>query len=113
MDPSVKLTELITNNRSMAEILYFVSQGVHLPDNHLASKQVAPQKGVSEEWLQVRCSRMDPGNTWLKVKHREYWFYIPRDDVRSRRVFTMLETIFESVVGTVPGAKPLLTLPVR
>jgi hypothetical protein len=113
MDPSVKLTEIIVNNRSMAEIVYFVSRGVQIPEEHVAFRAAALAKGDFEEWLHVRHSRNNPANAWLKVKHRGYWFYIAADDIASRRVFTMLETIFESVVGTVPGAKPLLTLPVR
>ena len=47
------------------------------------------------------------------LKFRGYWFYIATSDLTSRASIEMLDALFESVVGNVPGRKPLLTLPVR
>ena len=56
--------------------------------------------------------RRTPG-AWLAVERCGSWFYIRADDLDTRISFTLLNAIFASVVGEVPGAKPLLTLPVR
>jgi len=112
-DPSVKMEEIVMNCRSMMEILYFVSQDVQVPEAHLEKHWVDPGQGETDKWLKVLSSHGEPGDAWLKVKHNGYWFYIDAKDTRSREMFTLLETIFESVIGTVPGSKPLLTLPVR
>ena len=42
-----------------------------------------------------------------------HWFYIAANELKSRASFGLLNALFESVVGNVPGAKPLLTLPVK
>ena len=39
--------------------------------------------------------------------------FIPADDLDSRDSFTLIGALFSSVVGEVPGAKPVLTLPVN
>ena len=61
----------------------------------------------------VRSSKTAPENAWLKVPYRGSWYFIPATDLNSRTSFTLLSALFASVVGEVPGAKPVLTLPVN
>jgi hypothetical protein len=66
-----------------------------------------------DEYLDVRTSESEPADAWLKVRYRGAWYYIPATDLPSRTTFTLLRALFSSVVGEVPGAKPVLTLPVN
>jgi len=63
--------------------------------------------------LTVLSSQTEPADVWLKVQCRGVWFYVPATDLNSRSTFALLSAIFASVVGDVPGAKPVLTLPVK
>jgi len=95
------------------EVLFFASAFVQVPEADV-SRQVVRQEGlVDPDWLSVRVSPDDPSDAWLKVKFRGQWFYIAANDLKSKESFGLLDALFESVVGNVPGAKPLLTLPVN
>ena len=113
-DPDACLTEIIVNNRSMIEVLYFASTAVELPrsDVALARKRDRSDR-VESDWLQVRTSSEEPARAWIKIKFRGSWFYIAADDLKSRASFGLVDAMFASIVGNVPGAKPVLTLPVR
>jgi hypothetical protein len=85
-----------------------------VPEADLArGRAIADTKLPDSNWLDIRTAASEPSNAWLKVKYRGFWFYIAADDVSSRATFSLLDAIFASVVGNVPGAKPLLTLPVK
>ena len=71
--------------------------------------RAAPDAG----WLEIRSSPVEPTRAWLKIRREGAWYYIADDDLRSRVSFTLLRSIFSSVVGEVPGSNPLLTLPVK
>lgn len=112
-DPDRKMAEIVLNNRSMMEVLYMASSYVKVPAEDFAN-QIANDKRDSFEtdWLDIRVAKDEPSDTWLKVNYHGRWFYIALQDVKSRASFTLLDALFASVVGDVPGAKPLLTLPV-
>jgi len=113
-DPDAHLAEIVVNNRSMMEVLYFASTSVEVPPEQLAQGEVRmnPQQ-IDSDWLVIHSSSSVPANAWMKIKFHNTWFYIADNDLNSRSSFSLLDAMFASVVGNVPGAKPLLTLPVR
>jgi len=113
-EPEARLAEIVLNNRSMMEVLYLSSTSVDVPESDLAQGRVRNNADrIEREWLKINSSAIEPANAWIKIKFRDTWFYIVGDDLSSRASFTLLDAMFASVVGNVPGAKPLLTLPVR
>ena len=112
-DEEAELGEIVLNNRSMMEVLYFASAYVQVPEAQLSSGVVRTGGVVDPDWLTVRVSPDEPSDAWVKVNYRGNWFYIAATDLKSRASFGLLDALFESVVGDVPGAKPLLTLPVK
>jgi len=113
-DPDTEYAEIVLNNRSVMEILYFASRYVDVPEADLTQKRVsADSQRPDTDWFKILNSASEPTDAWLKVKYRDSWFYIAADDVQSRASFTLLDAIFASVVGNIPGAKPLLTLPMK
>lgn len=105
--------EIVLNNRSMMEVLYMASTYVQTPEMDLKRHLISGiPKNSDPGWLDIRVSEDEPADVWLKVYYRGYWYYIAAQDVRSRSSFMLLDAMFASVVGDVPGAKPLLTLPV-
>jgi hypothetical protein len=61
----------------------------------------------------IYSSATEPTNTWIKIRWRDAWFYMLDKDLNSRASFALLDAMFASIVGNVPGAKPLPNLPVR
>jgi len=107
------MDEIVLNNRSMMDVLYFASAYVQVPEAELSSSAARAGGRVEGEWLRVLVSAYEPSDAWLKVQYRGHWFYIDGNDLRSRVSFGLLDDLFASVVGNVPGAKPLLTIPVK
>lgn len=107
------LAEIVVNNRSMMEVLHFASAFVQVPKAQIASGVARDGGLVDPTWLSVLVAPDEPADAWAKVNYRGNWFYIAANDLTSRATFGLLDALFESVVGNVPGAKPLLTLPVN
>ena len=112
-DPEAKLAHIGLTNRSVFDILRFAAASVEVPERVVASGQVRRRNIELFEYLDVRSSKTKPPNAWLKVPYRGSWYFIPATDLNSRTSFTLLSALFSSVVGEVPGAKPVLTLPVN
>jgi len=113
MEEGTKLAEIVLNNRSMMEVMLFASVLVEVPEAQIASLIVSSDRTIGIDWLNVRSATAEPSDTWVKVRYRGLWFYIPGNDLASRTSLGLLDAIFQSAVGNVPGAKPLLTLPVK
>lgn len=112
-DDNAEMAEIVLNNRSMMEVLYFASAYVQVPEAQIASGAVRDTGPLDHDLLTVHVSPDGPSDAWVKVKYRGNWFYIAATDLKSRASFGLLDALFESVIGNVPGAKPLLTLPVK
>ena len=100
-------------NRSVFDILRFAAASIEVPEREVASGRVRMHAVELDEYLDVRSSKTTPSNAWLKVPYRGSWYFIPATDLNSRTSFTLMSALFASVVGEVPGAKPVLTLPVN
>ena len=112
-DPNEKLTHIALSNRSVIDILRFAGASVQVPEADIASGKARERDVKLDEYLTVLSSATEPLNAWLKVKYGGKWFYISRTDLGARTSFTLIRALFASVVGEVPGAKPVLTLPVN
>ena len=112
-DPDAKMAHIGLTNRSVLDILRFAAASVEVPEEEVASGRARRRDIELDEYLDVRSSKTAPSNTWLKVPYRGSWYFIPATDLNARTSFTLLSALFASVVGEVPGAKPVLTLPVN
>lgn len=66
-----------------------------------------------DSWLKIKSSRDEPSNATLRIKFRGNWYFIEDSDLKSREAFSMLNAMFAVTGGTVPGANPILTIPVN
>lgn len=113
LDDEAPLREIVVNNRSVMEVLRFASAYVEVPAKDLTSGTVRERTPPPGDWLRVEVADTQPADAWLAVERDGLWYYIKKDDLNSRINFVVLNALFASVVGEVPGAKPLLTLPVK
>jgi len=120
LDPSAVWAEVGLRGRSMMEILQVASKEVRVPREDIERSVATANRtpGLSSStgatnWLVIKSSDSKPSNSSLSIDYRGHWFYIDDTDLQSRETFAMLTALFAVVGGTVPGAHPVLTLPVR
>ncbi len=109
------------NLRSVLQIMIFLSKGVCVPTEHVCTG-VAPTTpgfdGRPFDWREVMAGNFAiasqdrrPRDAEVAVRYRGYWFFIPRDDVRSRSVLAILEVLFSIQESEGKRVGPVLTLP--
>ena len=116
LDPEAVWTEVGLLGRSMMEIMQLASTTVQVPAEDLEAGIVfpaPPAPRMQVAWLDIKSSADEPSNATLRIKFRGNWFYIEDSDLESRETFSMLNAMFAVTGGTVPGANPILTLPVN
>jgi len=111
MDPDAEFREIVLQNRSMLEVMYYASMSIDVPEEHLEAGIVDPAEDALKGLLTIRSSKGRPDNAFIRVRYEGYWYYIAADDLRSRRTFVLLNALFAVTGGTVPGGKPVLTIP--
>jgi len=116
LDPEAIWPEVGLRGRSMMEIMQIASTAVEVPpediDQGVVFVDPSPTSDPGEAFLVIKSSKAEPSNATLRIKYRGYWFYIEDNDLSSREAFALLNALFAVTGGTVPGANPILTLPV-
>jgi hypothetical protein len=116
LDPTATWKEIGVQGRSMMEIMQYASTGVEVPAediaNGIAFEDQSPASNRGDRQFVIRSSTEEPSSASLRIKHHGHWFYILDNDLNSRREFALITALFAVTGGTVPGAHPVLTLPV-
>lgn len=113
--------DLVLSRRSFSEVLFFLSQGIEVPCEHIESciaHQTRLADGQPFDWntvtgdlICIRCSRKRPACSEIAVKYRGYWFYIDERDLPSRYTVSLLVELYNMEVrGGGGAAVPLLTI---
>ena len=129
LDPYLKdaprngLESLDLETRSLLQVLFFVSQGVDVPQEHLRCG-IAPQtKGYQGEmfnWQQVMGglfhvrsvkSKKRPSCAQVAVQYKDHWFYLDERDQDTKATFALLLEVSRLELGSTKSQAPLLTLP--
>jgi hypothetical protein len=109
--------------RSIASVLFYLSQNVEIPKEHLDAGLVTRTRmkdGKPFDWddtpagtvFQVKSSKTKPSNTYISVPYRGQWFYLLDNDLQSKSTFMLLEQLFSLQAGQSKASGPTLTLPV-
>ena len=113
--------EIAIQARSVIAMMKFMARGIEIPDAHLKAGWVIdyglePGDGglVEREFpFIMRTSKNHPGNVFAAVRYQDYWFYIPHDDITSKRSLEHLMILFQIKAPATESSAPLLTLPTR
>jgi hypothetical protein len=115
LDSGVIWVEIGLRGRSMLEIMQVASKQVQVPGGDIsrgaASADSAESPTGEASWLVIQNSADEPSSS-IRIRHKGHWFYIDDTDLRSRETFAMLNALFAVIGGTVPGAAPVMTIPV-
>jgi len=114
--------QLAVDTRSLMGVLYYLSNGVEAPPEHVAAGLVTPTvsatgapfswKDVVGDLVTIHSSRHQPGNAAIAIEYRGYWFYVADDDRSTKSTFMLLSELFALQAGELSRTKPVLTLPV-
>ncbi len=116
---------LVLSTRSLIQVLFYLSHGVEVPPEHLATgvaRATLEPDGRVFDWGQVTgglftvracCGKAAPPDAAVAVPYRGYWFYIADTDHATKGTFALMRPSREFDIGSVAGRKggPVLTLP--
>ena len=117
--------ELNVRTRSVASVMYYLSQNVSIPEEHINAGLVTITKTLDKkgvfDWgetpagamFQVHFSEEYPENAFIAVPYRDYWYYITDNDLQTKSTFMLLTLLFDLQAGQTKFSGPTLTLPVR
>jgi len=117
--------ELNVRTRSIASVMYYLSQNVTIPEVHRKAGLVTITKTLDKEgefdWgetpagsvFKVNVSEEYPENAYIAVPYRDHWFYITDNDLETKSSFMLLTQLFDLQAGQTKFVGPTLTLPVR
>jgi len=110
--------EVALLTRSILEVIVDLASYIEVPTAHVEEKRVNPT--MPEEMVQGRpvlplirisSSSEKPGETFIAVPYRNYWFWIDDRDLRLKTLFSFLMFIFSlTETGGKEGA-PIITVP--
>lgn len=112
--------EIAIAGRSLLAVMFFLSQGVVPPEEHVKRGLVTVTRGPGGEpfdWveitgrlLRVHSGPRPPAGAFVRVPYRGAWFWIADDDLNSKTTFNLLTYLFALKSGAAGGHEPLLTL---
>ncbi len=121
--PTNGLDTLDLETRSLLQVLFFVSQGVEVPCEHLTSGIAPRTNGYGAEpfdWQQVLgglfrvrsvLSKKRPPCAHIAVQYKGYWYYIDERDRDTKSTFALLIEVSRLELESTKAKAPLLTLP--
>jgi hypothetical protein len=123
--PTPPLTEVRAVPRSTAQVLFYLSNGVEVPAEHITCGLVHPtvaadgvvcdDREITRGLFEVRVCRgkKPPPTAYVAVPYRGYWYYIDDRDVTTKATFLLvLELSRLDFAHRIPGSGgPVLTLP--
>jgi hypothetical protein len=116
--------DLRITTRSTAQVYFYLSNGVEVPDDHLACGLVqatvdaagAPIEGreLTRGIFEVHACRghRPPPAAYVAVKYRGYWYYIDDSDQASKSTLSLILQLSRLDFGGQTPTGPILTLPV-
>jgi hypothetical protein len=124
MFPGAPRHDLEFSTRSTAQVWYYLSNGVEVPPEHLASGVAIAANGPDGEPLDSRAvteglftvhacaGHKPPGYAYVAVRHRGYWYYIDDRDQASKATFVLVLGLSRLDFARMQPAAPFLTLPI-
>ncbi len=113
---------MLLATRSLFSSMYFLSQGVDVPEDDVAQGFVSrssivaggpfDQVGTGESLFLVHSSAQEPEHAAVKVFYRDSWFYIADNDASSKVTFALVSMIMMLQSGNTAKITPLITIPV-
>jgi hypothetical protein len=110
--------EIAILSRSIFEVLRDLSWSITVPEAHATERRVGPTpeadlgpEGPIPPLIRIASSAERPGEAFVAVPYRDYWFSIDDRDMRSKNLFSFIMFLFTFVETGGKEAAPILTIP--
>jgi hypothetical protein len=110
--------EIAMLTRSMLDILIDMSSYIAVPPAHVVERRAAPgfadqpqATGGVTPLLRVQSSVELPGDAFVAIRYRGYWFWIDDRDLYSKGVFSFLMFLFTLTEPSGGQVTPVITVP--
>ncbi len=115
-------TTLVLGTRSMLGVLFFLSNSVQAPPEHVEQGLVERTKirgtdkpfdwsNVTRSVMTIKTSPRKPLRAYVAIRYRDNWFYVDDADRNSKATFALLHYLISLQSNGGNGRTPLLTLP--
>ena len=108
-------TEIAVLTRSMLQVIIMLSYQVDVPDEHISSGQAisSSYEGSTHgrRLIDIRNSVEEPDDAFVSVFYNGYWFWIPKSDYASKRVFSFVMILLSLAEDGEAANLPLVTVP--
>jgi hypothetical protein len=99
--------------RSVLQILDEMAGDIEAPPDDLARGLVLPNRMGEDPIVRIQSGPDRPDDAFCAVRYRGNWFWIARDDWRSKAAFSFLTLGFQLKAGAEGGGRPVLTIPTQ
>ncbi len=110
--------EIALLTRSLLEVIVDLSANIEVPATHVAEKRVGPthveksaQGGEMPPLIRIQSSPQKPGDAFVSIPYRNWYFWIDDRDLMSKKIFSFLMFVFTLVETGEKGAAPIVTIP--
>ena len=110
--------EIALLTRSIREVLVDLSSVIIVPEAHVTERRVGPTpeadlgpEGPIPPLIRIAHSADSPGDAFVAVPYRGYWFSIDDRDMVSKNMFSFIMFLFTFVETGTKEAAPILTIP--
>ncbi len=113
--------EIGVMTRSLIGCMYFLCLGVKVPAIDIEQGAVFETKypdGRTFDWsqilgdvIQIENSLESPRHSFVSIKYRNHWFYIPDNYVESKRTFSLLMQLYNIQSEETSSTGPFLSIP--
>ena len=105
--------EMAVLTRSMMDVMSALAAYIEVPERHVAENRASPNlRSDASNLIQVRSSESPPQDAFVAVPYRNYWFWVPDTDFRSKHMLSVMVLLFSLVqTGDVSPVAPVLTIP--
>jgi len=103
--------------RSVFDLGEILSASIEVPEHEKDSgiATLYPPTGLAGKNLRIRHATEEPAHAYIRVKHRDNWFYIDETDQPTKQYFRLMSTLWSLTISESAAkgaAAPVLTVPV-
>ncbi len=110
-------TEFAMLTRSLLSMMVEMAGQIDVPVHHitegrtLASLIDTSNPGNVRRLINIHSSKEEPGDAFVSVRYKDYWYWISDRDFQSKRIFAYLMILFSLTESGGKEGLPLVTIP--
>ncbi|HVK59128.1 MAG TPA: hypothetical protein VM735_10125 [Candidatus Kapabacteria bacterium] len=110
--------EVAIITRSLLHLMQTMASQIEVPQEDLAKTRAVPgwesvERPDANRLVKIQSSDRKPGNDFVAINYRNYWFWIDDSDLKSKRAFAFMMMLFTLADSGERENLPLVTIPAQ